>query len=122
MTNTSVIFGILLILIGAAGYVYGVAQGNASFTALIPAAFGAVLVIVGALASAMEGMRKHLMHVAVLVALIGFLVPTGRILSKLSTFSMSPAVLSQIAMAAVCLVFVVLAVRSFIAARRDGMV
>jgi hypothetical protein len=59
------------------------------------------------------------MHAAVIVGLIGFLVPAIRVLMKISEFALSPAVISQLAMSAVCLVFVVLAVRSFITARRN---
>jgi hypothetical protein len=57
------------------------------------------------------------MHAAVIVALLGFLLPLGRLLSKLSDLTLSAAVISQAAMSLVCLIFVVLAVRSFIAAR-----
>jgi hypothetical protein len=43
-----------------------------SWTALIPAFFGLPLVILGVLAL-QEGWRKHAMHAAVVVGLIGFL-------------------------------------------------
>ncbi len=113
-------FGRLLIVVGLAGYAYGMYNGNASWTALIPGIFGLVLMILGYLASSNEGMRKHLMHAAVLVALLGLLASAGRIFSKISEFTVSPASLSQIAMAVICLIFIVLAVRSFIAARSGG--
>lgn len=110
-------FGRLLIVVGLAGYAYGMYNGNASWTALIPGIFGLVLMVLGYLASANEGMRKHLMHAAVLVALLGLLASAGRIFSKISEFTVSAASLSQIAMALICLVFIMLAVRSFVAAR-----
>ena len=119
MPSTAIITGILLIIIGVAGYIHGMSVDKASVTALIPAFFGIVLAILGLAARASEGMRKHLMHAAVLIALIGFLVPAGRLISKMSELTASPAILAQAAMAVVCLVFVILAVRSFIAARRD---
>ena len=109
----------LLSLIGIAGYAYGMMNGNASLTALIPSAFGTVLEGLGFVAKSNEGLRKHLMHAAVLVALIGFLATAGRLASKFSELTMTPAIVAQIAMAAVCLIFVVLAVGSFIAARRS---
>ena len=109
----------LLSLIGIAGYAYGMMNGNASLTALIPFAFGTVLEGLGFVAKSNEGLRKHLMHAAVLVALIGFLATAGRLASKFSELTMTPAIVAQIAMAAVCLIFVVLAVGSFIAARRS---
>lgn len=120
MPATSVIFGIMLIAVGAAGYIYAMQNGNASMTALIPAAFGLVLALAGAAAMAMENLRKHLMHLASAVALLGFILTAGRLLMKIGDLEWSPAVMSQMSMAAICLVFVLLAVRSFAAARAAG--
>ena len=117
MPSTAIIFGALLILTGIVGYVHGMMNGNASLTAMIPAAFGLVLALLGLAAQSMESMRKHLMHVAVILALIGFLVPAVRLVTKFN--GMSAAAVSQLVMALLCLIFVVLAVRSFIAARRE---
>jgi len=109
----------LLSLIGIAGYVHGMMNDKASLTALIPFAFGTVLEVLGFVARGNESLRKHLMHVAVVVALLGFVMTAGRLLMKMSELSMSPAVMSQAATAVVCLIFVVLAVRSFVAARAE---
>ena len=117
MANTSIWFGRLLVLIGIVGYGYGIYAGNASLTAFIPAAFGIVLMALGHLAVAKPDLTKHLMHAAVVIALLGFILPTGRLISKIADISLSAAVVSQVAMAVVCLVFIILAVRSFIAAR-----
>ena len=117
MPQTAIWFGRLLILVGVIGYGYGMYGGNASLTALIPAAFGLALMVLGHLANAKENLRKHLMHVAVIVALVGFLVPAARLISKTGELSLSAAFLSQFMMAVLCLAFVILAVRSFIAAR-----
>lgn len=119
MPSTAVIFGILLILIGVAGYAYGLATGGGSPTALIPAAFGVVLALLGFAAQKNEGLRKHLMHGAVVIALLGFLATAGRLVMKMGELAMSPAVMSQIATAVVCLIFVILAVKSFASARRS---
>jgi hypothetical protein len=118
MPATSIFLGIILVLIGLVGYAYGLSTEHASITALIPAAFGIVLAILGWIAKAKENLRKHMMHVAVVIALLGFILPVGRLASKFSELSLSAAVLSQAAMAFVCLIFVVLAVQSFVAARR----
>jgi len=118
MPTTAITFGILLILIGIVGYAYGMMTGHASPTALIPAGFGIVMAVLGALGRSSEGMRKHLMHAAVLIALVGFLLTAGRLLMKLNELTFGAALLSQVSMAVVCLVFVILAVRSFKAARR----
>ena len=120
MPATAIWFGRLLVLLGIIGYAYGLYGGNASFTAFIPAAFGIVLMILGHLSVAKESLRKHLMHAAVVVAFLGFILPAGRLVSKLSDLTMSAAVVSQTAMAVVCLIFVILAVKSFADARRNG--
>ena len=108
-----------LILLGIVGYVVAVTNNNASVTALIPAFFGAALAILGVLSQLKENLRKHLMHAAVIVALLGFIATAGRLISRLGELTASLAVISQALMAIVCLVFVVLAIRSFAAARRN---
>jgi glucose uptake protein GlcU len=120
MPVTSIFCGVLLILIGLVGYAYGLTTEHASLTALIPAAFGMVMAILGFAAKRKEGMRKHLMHAAVLIALIGFLMTAGRLLVKLNQFTLGAAAISQISTAIICLVFVILAVRSFVTARRES--
>lgn len=120
MPFTAIIFGILLVLTGVVGYIHGVMNDKASLTAFIPAAFGVLIIIFGAVAQMRESLHKHMMHGAVLVGLLGFLVPAGRLLSKFNEFTLSAAVVSQLVMAVLCLVFVLLCVRSFIAARRNS--
>jgi small-conductance mechanosensitive channel len=124
-----VIFGGLLIALGLVGYL---GSDRASITALIPALFGLVLVALGLLARK-ERLRMHVMHAAVLVGLIGFLVPAVRTFGKIpdlvstgrvmvtrdgvetdATF----AVVMQLLMALICAVFVGLCIKSFIDARR----
>lgn len=120
MPKTSIICGVLLLLIGVAGYVIGVNSGNASVTALIPAFIGLVLVLLGMLAGMKENLRKHLMHAAIVVALLGFIATATRLIPRISELSATPAVLSQVSTALICLVFVILAIRSFAAARRQS--
>ncbi len=119
MPFITVICGAILVVIGIAGYFYGMMNDKASVTAMIPAFFGLALTGLGAAAGSMENLRKHLMHVAVVIGLLGFILPLGRILPNISGLTMSAAVISQIAMSLVCLVFVILSVRSFIAARAN---
>ena len=120
MPFTAIIFGILLVLTGIVGYIHGVLNDKASLTAFIPAAFGVLIIVFGAVAQMRESLRKHMMHGAVVVGLLGFLIPAGRLASKYSEFTLSAAVVSQLVMALLCLVFVLLCVRSFIAARRNS--
>jgi hypothetical protein len=119
MPTYAIWFGRILVLIGIIGYGYGMFSGNASLTALIPAAFGLVLMLLGHLAAAKEDIRKHVMHAAVLIGLVGFLIPAWRLFSRAGDLTLSAAVVSQAAMSIACLAFVILAVQSFIAARRS---
>lgn len=117
MPVIAIVCGLLLETVGFAGYGYGIINHNASVTALIPAAFGTVFLVLGAVSRVKDELRKHLMHLAAGVALVGFLITAGRLISKASELTISAAVISQAAMSIICLVFLILAVRSFIAAR-----
>ena len=118
MPSTAIICGVLLILIGVVGYVIGLTSDKASVTALIPAFIGILLGLLGLLSMAKEGLRKHLMHAAVIVALLGFIATAGRLIMRLGEITASPAVISQASTAIICLAFMILAIRSFAAARR----
>ena len=118
MPSLAIFCGVMLILIGILGYVNGVMSGRASYTALIPAIFGGLLVLFGVIARAKENLRKHLMHAAIVVALLGFIATAVRLIPRLGELTFSDAEIAQISMAAVCLLFVVLAVKSFVGARR----
>jgi len=122
MPSTAIGVGLSLILVGIAGYVWGMLGGRASVTALIPAFFGLVIALLGAFAKSSESMRKHLMHAALLVALIGFAVPAWQLLSKLSVLTLSAGVAAQALMALICLMFLILGIQSFVNARRSGAV
>ena len=114
MASTTIVFGLVLTVLGFAGYFL---TGTSSFTALIPAAFGLLLLVLGFIARS-EAARKHAMHAAAAVALVGFL---GALMSLLRTpagVRSAVAVYSQLAMVILTGLFVVLCVRSFIAARR----
>ncbi|MBX3289311.1 MAG: hypothetical protein KF855_08185 [Acidobacteria bacterium] len=117
MPSTSILFGVLLIIVGIIGYGYAVSSGNASVTALIPAFFGILLVIFGFVGRSNENLRKHMMHAAAAVALLGFLATAWRLVPNLGNLAFSAAVMAQVAMCVLCLLFVILAVRSFIQAR-----
>ena len=115
MPTTTRYFGLILIVLGIASYML---TGRTSVTALIPAAFGAVLVIC-ALVARSENARKHAMHAAVAVGLIGALAALGRgVPAAMAGDAMRPAVLSQLIMGVLLLIYVALGVQSFIAARR----
>ena len=122
MQKLTIVFGVLLMAVGIWGYVD---TGSAHPTALIPTWIGLVLVIAGGLAMA-PARRMLWMHIAVTAGLVGFLFPafrSARALVKAHTRHIEvahpAAVHEELAMALVCLVFVLLCVRSFIAARRN---
>jgi len=121
MAKVTIGFGVVLVALGVWGYV---ATGNAHSTALIPTWFGLALALAGALANSEDPKKRMLwMHIAVTVGLLGFLGSFSRAIDEYIQAHGQPlthpvAVEDQAAMAAVCLVYVVLCVRSFIAARK----
>lgn len=119
MANTAVVIGGLLIALGLGGY-FG--TGTQSPTALIPAAFGILLAILGMMARD-AAKRKMAMHIAATVALVGFLacVPALFKLPALlgdGAVARPAAVVSQSIMAVLTAIFVVLAIQSFRQARK----
>ena len=115
------VFGAVLILLGAGVFL---SAGAHAPTSLIPAYFGLVLVLLGALANTEDTKRRMLfMHLAVTVGLVGFLFPFARsirgtiALLQGGTVLHPLAVEESMAMALICLVYTGLCVRSFIAAR-----
>jgi hypothetical protein len=115
-------FGVLLGLIGAG---YFVATGNAHPTSLIPLWFGLALIICGVLANTENSRRRMLwMHIAVTLALLGFLFPGFMAIKEWlgargGALAHPAAVQEQAVMSFVCLILTALCVRSFIAARRS---
>jgi hypothetical protein len=91
-----------------------------SLTALIPAVFGVVLALTGVVARD-ERKRKHAMHAAVVVALLGFLGSIRGLLQIGAVFdgtaARPAAVVSQSIMAVLTLGYIVMAVQSFVKAR-----
>lgn len=123
MALPTVITGLLLILVGLVGY-FGAEPnpqtGKVSPTALIPAAFGIVLVILGGLAFS-DKLRKHAMHLAAVVGVLGVIggfMPILRQINNTGTFDpfKKSAVAGEL-MILICAVFVGLCVRSFVLAR-----
>lgn len=107
--------GFVLILLGVVGYV---ATGRASVTALIPAMVGAVFLLLALVARSAEA-RRHAMHAAVALALLGVLGTAPRILAALRAGNINrPAVIAQMAMALILLIYVLFGVKSFIDARK----
>ncbi len=142
MPKWAIVFGALLVALGLIGY-FGASSASASppagsgsgsvataesdaavptksaKTALIPAAFGFLLMLCGTL-GLLENLRKHAMHVAAAVGLIGFLAAAGRLamgLGKLLEGDVSRATWFLIGMALLCGVYVFMSIQSFRRAR-----
>lgn len=120
MPKLAVVIGALLIAVGVIGW--WVSGGpSSSPTALIPAAIGVVLVVTGLVARRGGAARRHAMHAAAAVALIGALGSVYQLAARPTQGSED----SEVAMVAgllnlvLCMAFVLLAVRSFVAARRE---
>jgi hypothetical protein len=116
---------VALIVLGAWGFL---GTGGAHPTALIPAYFGLALAVCAGLAQTENAKQRMLwMHVAVTVGLLGFLGSGSRAVVEFTKAHGAPlsdtavvAVRFQVAMAVLCVVYVGLCVRSFIAVRRGG--
>ncbi len=112
MPKTALIFAVLLIALGATAFAI-----SPTGTSLLPAYVGIALGLFAGLALAFEGARKHLMHVAALVALLGALAPAAALAIRAA--QMSPLALGvNLGMLLLSATLLVLMVRSFIAARR----
>lgn len=119
MARVTIGFGAALVALGIIGFV---GSGADSVTALIPSFFGAVFVVLGVIGLD-DGRRKLTMHIAAFLALVGIagsvtgLVDLPDLLAG-NDLERPWAVAVQSIMAVVLVIYLVLAVRSFIAARR----
>ena len=119
MAKISIAFSIVLIILGLVSYFI---ISSESITALIPAFLGIPVLVLGIIALN-EKYLKHSMHAVAVLMLLGF----GGTVSGLvkffrmhggESFERPSAISVQATMAILCLVFLVLAVKSFIDARR----
>ena len=121
MTKLTIITGILLITLGIVGYC---GSGAQSITALIPAGFGIIIGILGIL-SKKEKIRKHMMHGALLVAMLGLIGSFSGILKTIDLLrniavERPTAAIAQAIMALICLVYLIAGIQSFVSARRQS--
>ena len=126
MAKVTLVFAALLIALGLVGFI---GTGSQHYTALIPTWFGVALGISGLLAiSPSESRRKLFMHINVTIGLLGFLgaaIEAVRGYVHATSAGFHPdmiALASKLTMAGLMLVYVLLCVWSFIAARRNGKV
>ena len=123
MAKLTIGLGIVLTLLAIVCFAL---TGSAHPTALIPAGVGLLFVLFGALAISPDPKRRMLwMHIAVTVALLMFLGMVPAVIQVLrqmggAALAHRIAVDEKAATSLLCLIFVGLCVRSFIAARRGG--
>jgi hypothetical protein len=126
MAKVTLVFAALLAALGLVGFL---GTGSTHPTALIPTWIGIALGIFGFLAiSPNESRRKLFMHVNVTIGLLGFLGGAAEAVRgyvHATSAGVEPdmiALASKATMAGLLLIYVILCVRSFIAARRTGKV
>lgn len=112
MPKTAIVIGMLLVMQGI-GFYFG--TGSKSVTALIPAFVGLPILLLGTVALK-ESARKHAMHAAAALGVLGLLAAVGRIAA--AGLSLTAAGASLVIMVVLTGGFVCLCVKSFVDARR----
>ncbi len=122
MAKVTILFGLLLIVLGVAGYV---GTGRHAPTALIPLYVGVVFACLGILARRASPKRRMVvMHIAVTLGLLGFLGTAKSIwdfiqMERGHAMARPIAVEDKAVFSMMLLIYVLLCVRSFIKARRQ---
>jgi len=120
VVRLTAVIGGLLVLTGVIGFVV---TGAASVTALIPAFVGLLLLLAALIGSRSEGVRRHAMHAALLISLLGALgslmnvVKLGEVFA--GTAERPAAIIASTVLLVLTVVHLVLGIRSFVAARRS---
>ncbi len=111
MHRWTILFGLLLVAVGMGGYFLGGAKNH---MALFPAVLGVAMFVCGMVA-AQGAMRMLAIHVAALIGVIGFL---GPLVTLFKDAANTAAVLAKGLTSALCLMFVLMCVNSFLEVRR----
>jgi uncharacterized membrane protein len=114
MPKISIVSGFLLSVLGLYGY-FG--MGRVSITALIPLFIGVPIIILGLLAFD-EKKLKHSMHAASILVLLGLIGSVYRFFRKHAIENMDPSSIILLIMIVISLIFLLLAINSFIEARK----
>lgn len=121
MALYTVITALLMEFLGLLGFFL---SSGKSWTALIPSIFGTLLLVCGILIFLYPTCRRHALHAAAALSLIGFLGSFSRagrqLPALLSGEPVTPgplAVILQLLFAALCFVYFAVCFRSFLAAR-----
>ncbi|GAA1104276.1 hypothetical protein [Nesterenkonia jeotgali] len=116
MPRLTLIVGGLLLLVGIIGYV---ATSFSSMTALIPSVVGVLLLSSGGIARKNRKLGVHIALVVALLGALGMIMPLMSLPELFAGESENPgAVISALVTVIVLVVYIILGVRSFMAARR----
>jgi len=119
MAKLSLTVGVILVVIGVGGYV---ASSYASATALIPAAIGVLIGLLGLMARN-DQWRRHAMHAAMGIALVGIFGTFAGLVTVLAAIAGNTlgaaglAPMSKALTATVLIGYLAMGVRSFVHAR-----
>ncbi len=115
MHRWTILFGLLLVAIGLGGYYF--ADANQPMAPFGTAVLGIAMFVCG-LVAAQGAMRRLAMHVAALIGMIGFVGPMVTIFNDITNTANTAEVLAKGLTSALCLMFVLMCVNSFLEARR----
>lgn len=115
--------GGLLVATGVIAYIVTAAE---SITALIPAFIGILLLIAALIGRRSDEARKHAMHVALAIGLLGALGSLSRVVKLPEVFDgtakVPAAIIVSTIMFVLLVVYLVAGIRSFVVARRADKV
>jgi hypothetical protein len=114
MPKISVVIGILLSVLGLYGY-FG--MGMVSVTALIPLFIGIPIIILGLIAFD-EQKLKHSMHASSVLVLLGLIGSLYRLAHNIILGNLGSSSMILVLMSLICIIFLALAINSFIEARK----
>jgi len=118
MPVIAIAVGAALVLVAIVGFLVG-GGDSAARTALIPAVFGVPLAICGVIGTRGDTARKHAMHAAAAIALLGMLAVIPPFFIRVLPGEASAlAIFSVVSEFVLCAAFLGLAVKSFVDARR----
>ncbi|GAB4180387.1 MAG: hypothetical protein Fur0032_21320 [Terrimicrobiaceae bacterium] len=122
MPAIAIVVGALLDVVGFTAFLM---SGMKSYTALIPSGIGTIILLLGFMSLVKPAFRKHFMHGAATLGLLGLLGSMRGVVQLPALMSgaegVKPvAVIGQAATAVICLVFLILCIKSFIDARKKA--
>ncbi|MFQ5572259.1 MAG: hypothetical protein ACE5G0_21495 [Rhodothermales bacterium] len=122
MARNTTLLGAFLTILGTCTFAL-LGFDVAKWTALLPALFGVLFLLLGIYAQKKEAWHRHLMHAAVVLALLALLGTSSGLvqtvaLLKGSEVTRPAAAVEQSITALLCTVFLAGALRSFLTARR----